>query len=382
MSITFDKLNLNKDMVEALKNLKITEATEVQEKSIPLALEGKNILAQSETGTGKTLAYLLPLIEKLQKDKKEMQAIILAPTYELCMQIHNTILELKKESGVSITSTQLIGSANIARQIEKLKDKPNILVGSAGRVLELIRKKKITASTIKTIVLDEVDKLLDNKNIPLIKEIVKNTQKVDQFLMFSATINNSSLQLSKELVEDLEVIRVKGSNKVNEDITHNYIMVEERKKIEYLRKLIHAARPKRAIVFISNSFNVDQTLEKLKFHKINAATIHGDIDKDERKNALESFRKGKIQVLVASDVAARGLDIKGVTHVINLDTPRDPKNYLHRVGRVGRVGRAGEKGEAYSLVDNRDLNNIRVYEKDLNLKFNRKYVYMGKVLQD
>lgn len=379
MSITFDKLNLNKDMVEALKNLKITEATEVQEKSIPLALEGKNILAQSETGTGKTLAYLLPLIEKLQKDKKEMQAIILAPTYELCMQIHNTILELKKESGVSITSTQLIGSANIARQIEKLKDKPNILVGSAGRVLELIRKKKITASTIKTIVLDEVDKLLDNKNIPLIKEIVKNTQKVDQFLMFSATINNSSLQLSKELVEDLEVIRVKGSNKVNEDITHNYIMVEERKKVEYLRKLIHAARPKRAIVFISNSFNVDQTLEKLKFHKINAATIHGDIDKDERKNALESFRKGKIQVLVASDVAARGLDIKGVTHVINLDTPRDPKNYLHRVGRVGR---AGEKGEAYSLVDNRDLNNIRVYEKDLNLKFNRKYVYMGKVLQD
>ncbi|WP_326511641.1 DEAD/DEAH box helicase [Clostridium intestinale] len=379
MSITFDKLNLNKDMVEALKNLKITEATEVQEKSIPLALEGKNILAQSETGTGKTLAYLLPLIEKLQKDKKEMQAIILAPTYELCMQIHNTILELKKESGVSITSTQLIGSANIARQIEKLKDKPNILVGSAGRVLELIRKKKITASTIKTIVLDEVDKLLDNKNIPLIKEIVKNTQKVDQFLMFSATINNSSLQLSKELVEDLEVIRVKGSNKVNEDITHNYIMVEERKKIEYLRKLIHAARPKRAIVFISNSFNVDQTLEKLKFHKINAATIHGEIDKDERKNALESFRKGKIQVLVASDVAARGLDIKGVTHVINLDTPRDPKNYLHRVGRVGR---AGEKGEAYSLVDNRDLNNIRIYEKDLNLKFNRKYVYMGKVLQD
>lgn len=379
MSITFDKLNLNKDMVEALKNLKITEATEVQEKSIPLALEGKNILAQSETGTGKTLAYLLPLIEKLQKDKKEMQAIILAPTYELCMQIHNTILELKKESGVSITSTQLIGSANIARQIEKLKDKPNILVGSAGRVLELIRKKKITAGTIKTIVLDEVDKLLDNKNIPLIKEIVKNTQKVDQFLMFSATINNSSLQLSKELVEDLEVIRVKGSNKVNEDITHNYIMVEERKKVEYLRKLIHAARPKRAIVFISNSFNVDQTLEKLKFHKINAATIHGDIDKDERKNALESFRKGKIQVLVASDVAARGLDIKGVTHVINLDTPRDPKNYLHRVGRVGR---AGEKGEAYSLVDNRDLNNIRVYEKDLNLKFNRKYVYMGKVLQD
>ncbi|WP_238903690.1 DEAD/DEAH box helicase [Clostridium sp. YIM B02506] len=379
MSITFDKLNLNKDMVEALQNLKITEATEVQEKSIPLALEGKNILAQSETGTGKTLAYLLPLIEKLQKDKKEMQAIILAPTYELCMQIHNTILELKKESNVSITSTQLIGSANIARQIEKLKDKPNILVGSAGRVLELIRKKKITASTIKTIVLDEVDKLLDNKNIPLIKEIVKNTQKVDQFLMFSATINNSSLQLSKELVEDLAVIRVKGSNKVNEDITHNYIMVEERKKIEYLRKLIHAARPKRAIVFISNSFNVDQTLEKLKFHKINAATIHGDIDKDERKNALESFRKGKIQVLVASDVAARGLDIKGVTHVINLDTPRDPKNYLHRVGRVGR---AGEKGEAYSLVDNRDLNNIRIYEKDLNLKFNRKYVYMGKVLQD
>lgn len=379
MSITFDKLNLDKKLVEALKNMKITEATEVQEKAIPYLLQGKNLFAQSETGTGKTLAYLLPLLEKIQKDKKEMQAIILAPTYELAMQIHNTILELKKESGFGITSTQLIGSANIARQIEKLKDKPNILVGSAGRVVELIRKKKITSNTIKTIVLDEVDKLLDNKNIVLIKDIIKNSTNLEQVMMVSATINNNSLNSAKDIVKDLEVIKVKENNRVNENITHSYVMVEERKKMEYLRKLIHAAKPKRAIVFISNSFNVEKTLDGLRFHKINAATIHGDISKDERKKALESFRKGKVQVLVASDVAARGLDIKGVTHVINLDVPKDPKNYLHRVGRVGR---AGEKGEAYSLVDNRQLNTIRVYEKDLDVSFNRKYVYMGKVLQD
>lgn len=379
MSITFDKLNLDENMVEALKKLKIEETTPIQEQAIPLALAGRNVLAQSETGTGKTLAYLLPLIEKLQKDKKEMQAIILAPTYELAMQIHNTILELKKESGINITSTPLIGSANITRQIDKLKDKPNILVGSAGRVVELIRKKKITTNTIKTVILDEVDKLLDTKNLPLIKDILKNSANVNQLLMFSATINNLSLSKAKELVADLEVIRAKETNRVNENITHNYIMVEERKKMEFLRKLLHAARPKRAIVFISNSFNVDQTLEKLKFHDIKAATIHGDISKEERKNALESFRRGKIQVLVASDVAARGLDIKGVTHVINLDIPKDPKNYLHRVGRVGR---AGEKGEAYSLVDNRELYNIKTYEKDLRLSFIRKYVYMGKILED
>ncbi|MDD7792737.1 DEAD/DEAH box helicase [Clostridium sp. 'White wine YQ'] len=378
MKKTFDMFGLDESLIEALTKFKIVEATEVQERTIPIALEGRNILAQSETGTGKTLAYLIPLLQRLEKGKKEIQCIIFAPTHELIMQIHNTIGEIKRESNLDITSTPLIGSANITRQIEKLKDKPNILVASPGRALELIRKKKIPAQNIKAIVLDEVDKLLDKKNLPIIKDIFKSTQKQKQVLMFSATLNNVTLSLSEELADNIEVIRVKERNRVNEDITHNYVLVEQRKKIDYLRRFIHASRAKKILVFINKAFDANEALEKLKFHKVNAATIHGNIDKEERKRALESFRNGKVQVLVASDLAARGLDIKGVTQVINVDIPEDPKEYLHRVGRVGR---AGEKGEAYSLVDFKELPIIEEYERSLRIKFNKKYLYMGRILQ-
>ncbi|MEQ8197101.1 MAG: DEAD/DEAH box helicase [Clostridiaceae bacterium] len=378
MKNTFENLGIEKTLAEALGSLRITEPTEVQEKTIPLSLAGKNILAQSETGTGKTLAYLLPLIQRMEKGKREIQCLILAPTHELIMQIHNTIGEIKRESGLEISSTPLIGSANITRQIDKLKEKPNILVASPGRALELIRKKKIPSMNIKTIVLDEVDKLLDKKNLPVIKDIFKSTQKQKQVLMFSATVKNVTLDFSKDLAEDIQVIRVKGSTRVNEDIEHNYVLVEQRKKIDYLRRFIHASKAKSIMVFINKAYDANEALEKLKFHKINAAAIHGDIDKEERKRALEAFRRGKVQVLVASDLAARGLDIKGITQVISVDVPNDPKDYLHRAGRVGR---AGEKGESYTLVDLKEMPVIEEYERALKIKFNKKYIYMGRIFK-
>jgi len=378
MENTFENLGIEKRLAEALGSLRITEPTEVQEKTIPLSLAGKNILAQSETGTGKTLAYLLPLIQRMEKGKREIQCLILAPTHELIMQIHNTIGEIKRESGLEISSTPLIGSANITRQIDKLKEKPNILVASPGRALELIRKKKIPSMNIKTIVLDEVDKLLDKKNLPVVKDIFKSTQKQKQVLMFSATVKNVTLDFSKDLAEDIQVIRVKGSTRVNEDIEHNYVLVEQRKKIDYLRRFIHASKAKSIMVFINKAYDANEALEKLKFHKINAAAIHGDIDKEERKKALEAFRRGKVQVLVASDLAARGLDIKGITQVISVDVPNDPKDYLHRAGRVGR---AGEKGESYTLVDLKEMPVIEEYERALKIKFYKKYIYMGRIFK-
>lgn len=376
MEVNFESLKITQKMINGLESLGIENPTEIQEKVIPLALEGKNLIGQSETGTGKTLSYLLPIIEKIDVNKKEMQCIIIAPTHELVMQIHTTISDLRNSSGIEVLSTPLIGSANITRQIEKLKSKPHIIVGSSGRILELIKKRKISAHTIRIIVIDEVDKLLDKDNIPSIKEIIKATPKDAQMMMFSATITGNTLDASKTLAADVVVVSVKDTNTVNEDIIHGYILTEHRKKIDTLRKLISSVNPKRALIFINSSYDVDKTLEKLRFHNIKVDSVHGSNDKEDRQRALENFRKGSIQVLVASDIAARGLDIKGITHVINLDLPKDSKDYLHRVGRVGR---AGEIGEVFSLVDPKEESLIKKYEDNFKIVIKEKYLYGGRV---
>ena len=224
----FKNLKINENLIKGLNIIGLEEPTEIQKEVIPVALDGENLIGQYETGTGKTLAYLLPTLEKIDISKKEMQCIILAPTHELAIQINNTINELKQVASLDITSTALIGSANIKRQIESLKAKPHIIVGSAGRILELIGKKKVSAHTIKTIIIDEVDKLLDKNNLSVVKNIIKATQKQTQVMMFSATLNNKTLDIAKTLKENIKVISVKN-NKVNENINHNYIKTDSRR---------------------------------------------------------------------------------------------------------------------------------------------------------
>lgn len=376
MERNFENLKISQEIISGLNTIGITEPTSIQEKIIPLALEGKNLIGQSETGTGKTLAYLLPIIEKIDISKKEMQCIILAPTHELAIQINNTIGDLRKAFGVEITSAPLIGSANITRQIDSLKSKPHILVGSPGRILDLIRKKKISAHTIKSIVIDEVDKLLDKNNLPFIKDIIKSTQKQTQIMMFSATLTGKTLDVANTLAKDITIVRVKNNNKVNENIIHGYIISEKRKKVETLRKLLHACHPKRALVFINDSYDADNALEKLRYNNIKVDSISGSNIMEDRKRALENFRKGSIQVLIASDIAARGLDIKGITHVINLDVPENSNDYLHRCGRVGR---AGETGEVFSIIEDKEEDIIRIHEKTFKISIPKKNLYKGKV---
>jgi len=376
MERNFENLKISQEIISGLNTIGITEPTSIQEKIIPLALEGKNLIGQSETGTGKTLAYLLPIIEKIDISKKEMQCIILAPTHELAIQINNTIGDLRKAFGVEITSAPLIGSANITRQIDSLKSKPHILVGSPGRILDLIRKKKISAHTIKSIVIDEVDKLLDKNNLPFIKDIIKSTQKQTQIMMFSATLTGKTLDVANTLAKDITIVRVKNNNKVNENIIHGYIISEKRKKVETLRKLLHACHPKRALVFINDSYDADNALEKLRYNNIKVDSISGSNIMEDRKRALENFRKGSIKVLIASDIAARGLDIKGITHVINLDVPENSNDYLHRCGRVGR---AGETGEVFSIIEDKEEDIIRIHEKTFKISIPKKNLYKGKV---
>ncbi|QGU95981.1 DEAD/DEAH box helicase [Clostridium bovifaecis] len=374
---SFDKLGLNSNLIKGLYKEGIKNPTAIQEKAIPLSLENKDIIGQSETGSGKTLAYLLPMFQKIDSSKREMQAIILAPTHELVMQIDKQIKSLSLNSEISITSAPIIGEANIKRQIEKLKEKPHIIVGSSGRILKLIKDRKISAHTVKTIVIDEGDKLLDEKNLGTVKDIIKTTMKDRQLMLFSATINERTLDISKNLMKDPEIIKIESKELVNPNINHMSFLSEQRDKIEVLRKLIAAIKPERAIIFINRSEEIDITTSKLKYHNLKVDAIYGSAVKEERQRALEGFRSGKIQLLVASDLAARGLDIKDVTHIFNLDLPEDPKEYLHRVGRTGR---AGKEGTAISIVSERELPLIDKYKRTFNIEIETKDVYKGAIV--
>lgn len=377
MSVTFEKLGLNPNLIDGLRKERIEIPAEIQERVLPLALENRDIIAQSETGSGKTLAYLLPIFQRIAVHKREMQAIVLAPTHELVMQIDKVIKSLAEDSGLPITSTPIIGDVNIKRQVEKLREKPHIVVGSAVRVFELIKMKKISAHTIKTIVLDEADRLLEDKNIGVIKDIIKTTLKDRQLMAFSATIDEKVQAAAQSLMKEPEVIKIEEKLQVNPNITHMYITCEQRDKIEVLRKLIAAAKPKKAIVFINKSEETEITTMKLQYHNLKAYGIHGKASKEERQKAMENFRNGNLQLLVASDIAARGLDIKDVTHIFNLDLPRDSRDYLHRVGRTGR---AEEKGSSISIVTMKETAFLKKYEKDLNIKIEEKILKSGKLL--
>lgn len=377
MTISFDKLGINPHLIEGLRKEGINEPTDIQVEVIPYALENKDVIGQSRTGSGKTLAYLLPLFQKIDTEKKEMQAIILAPTHELVMQIDRQIRLLSQNSGVPVASASIIGEVNITRQVEKLKGKPHIIVGSAGRVLELIKKKKITAHTIKAIVIDEGDRLLDEFNSTAVKDIIKATMRDRQLMVFSATINEKALEAAKSLMKEPEVINIEVKEVINPNIQHMYINSEQREKIEVLRKLIASIQPERAIIFINNSAEVQITTLKLQHHHLKADGIYGSASKEERKKALDGFRSGVIHLLVASDLAARGLDIKDVTHVINLDLPESIKDYLHRAGRTGRMEKPGS---VISIVTKLELPLIKRYEREFNIKIQEKEMFKGAIV--
>jgi len=374
---SFEQLGLNAALVAGLRVAGIEVPTAIQSQVIPLALLGRDIIGQSATGTGKTLAFLLPLFQRIDTGKRETQVIIIAPTHELAIQILRQVEMLSKHSGLPVTSTSIIGNVNIARQIDKLKDKPHILVGSSGRILELIQKKKIISQTIKTIVIDEADRLLDDKNMDTVKAVIKTTLKDRQIMLFSATITPDTLEQAKKIMHAPEVLTIEGQIGDMPDITHLYFLAEQRDKIEVLRKIVALINNERVLIFINKSEEIETTAAKLEYHGLKAAGIHGSSFKGDRKKSLEDFRKGKIQLLVASDVAARGLDITGVNYVFNLDMPEDPQVYLHRVGRTGR---AGKSGIAMSIITKNELALINKYEKVLKIKIAPKYMAKGKIL--
>lgn len=377
MSMLFDSLNLNPSLITALEKENITVPTEIQRMVIPHAMENRDLIVQSETGTGKTLAYLLPLFQKLNISSREMQAIILVPTHELAIQVQRQIERLSMNSELKAASAPVIGNVNIDRQIEKLKEKPHIIVGSPGRILELIKKKKISAHTVRTIILDEGDRLTDESNLEIVTAVIKSTLKERQLMMFSATMPQDTIARAKTIMKEALVVKTGENISVPASIEHSYFFAEQRDKIEVLRKLVRIMNPQKAIVFVSHGEEIEIMAEKLKYHGIKAEGIHGANIKSDRKKTMEDFRSGRLQLLVASDLAARGLHLDGITHIFNMNISEDPKDYLHRVGRTGRNGNTGT---AVSIITSRELPLIRMYEKVLKIKIAHRDMYMGRII--
>lgn len=347
----------------------------IQEQAIPALLEGKSTYVSAETGTGKTLAYLLPIFSRIEPGIQNAQAIVLAPTHELASQIHQQALLLGQNSGMPVKSLLLIEGASTKRQLEKLKKKPQLIVGSIGRILELARSKKLKVPKVATVVIDEVDRMLFGESLHAIHDLLDLLPNAPQLVFVSATQQSESSASAKQLAPDLVELSA-AANQVNTDIQHLYFRVEERSKAQVLRGLLLAADPERALVFVHRTKDAELVKSKMEYYGIPVADIHGTHGKFARKKAMDDIRSGKVKVLIASDVAARGLDIKGITHIFNYDAPSSSKDYLHRAGRCGR---AGQLGYAVSLMSEHDERIVSRYEGELGIEMIEATLHSGKI---
>lgn len=353
------------------------EPTEVQAEAIPLLLEGKDVIAQSPTGTGKTLAYLLPVLNKIDADKKTIQGVILASSQELVMQILSEAQKWSEGSGIRTAS--FIGGANVKRQLEKLKKNPHIIIGTPGRTLELIKQKKIKMHEVNTIVLDEGDQLLTKEHLPTVQNIIKSALADRQVALFSATLSPFIEKEAKELMKDPEVIRIEKDETIRSgQVEHIYFTADQREKIKILEKISRLDGAK-SLVFMKDIGNLTVASEKLAFHEIVTGVLHSDLNKDKRKNALKDFRTGKVNMLLATDVAARGLDIKGVTHVVHFDFPKDIEQYVHRSGRTGRFG---ADGTVISIVTEREERELKKMCRELGIEVEKRVFYRGVIVKE
>ncbi len=373
--------NINTDITTELSKRNIIEMTEVQAKTYKHIYNNRDLIVCSGTGTGKTLAYLCPVVSRLSDSVKNVQAVILVPNGELAAQINKQLEELFSYANCPYKSMFVTGEGNINRQLEALKHKPSILIGTPARIYQLIHMKKLKVHEVKTLVLDEADKLLGKTYLEQVHNIRRSLMKYTQVLLFSASIDKKTRKEANTITYkpiDIDINSIQKSQSVIPvSIKHNYIIADRRERIETLRKLIKAVKPDKCIIFINTKYDLTEALQKLQYHNYNVGCISSNQDAVSKRNILNSFKTGKLQLLLATDIAARGLQIDDIDVVINVNLPEEPKEYIHRAGRCGRNG---NNGLTLSIITDNELNKIKKYQKEFHINMVPKKLYQGRLV--
>lgn len=354
----FSELGLTQDLLTAIEKHGYVEATPIQEKTIPLTMAGKDVIGQAQTGTGKTAAFGLPILEMIDNDNKDVQALVVSPTRELAIQTQEELFKLGRDKHVRVQA--VFGGADIRRQINGLNHGAHIVVGTPGRLIDHIRRGTINLSHVKTLVLDEADEMLNMGFLEDIESILKAVPDERQTLLFSATMPAAIKRIGVQFMTNPEHIQIAAKELTTDLVDQYYVRVRDFEKFDVLTRILDVQQPQLAIMFGRTKRRVDELTRGLELRGFNAAGIHGDLTQQKRSQVLKQFKNGEIRILVATDVAARGLDVSGVDYVYNFDIPQDSESYVHRIGRTGR---AGAHGTSVTFISNAEMDYLKDIEK-------------------
>ncbi len=361
MARTFADLNLSAEVLHDIDALGFEEPSPIQMQTIPLLLEGRDVLAQAQTGTGKTAAFALPIIERTDVARRVVQAIVLAPTRELAVQVAEAIHDLAKSRKLAVLP--IYGGQAYDRQLRGLHAGVHVVVGTPGRVMDHIRRGTLDLSSVRTVVLDEADEMLDMGFVEDIEFILDQVPEERQIALFSATVPRRIETLAKRYLRNPERVTIAQSESTAPQTRQFYVETQQRGKVDALTRILDLESPSSAIVFCRTKREVDELGETLQARGYTAVAIHGDVNQSQRERLLRTFRDGRAELLIATEVAARGLDISDVTHVFNYDIPDDADAYVHRVGRTGRMGK---EGDAITFVTPREMRQLRFIEQRIH----------------
>ncbi len=363
---TFDELKVNPIVLSALNRMGFEEPTPIQEQTIPLALEGKDVVGRAQTGTGKTAAYGIPMVSLFDRAVRKVQGLVITPTRELAIQVSEELNRIGSDK--QIWALPIYGGQEMERQIRGLRKGPQIIVATPGRLMDHMRRRSINLSEIKVLVLDEADEMLNMGFKEDIEDILRGVPVDRQTLLFSATMPLHILKLAREFMKDPETIHIAPREVTVSVIGQQYVELHESQKLDVLCRLLDIQKPSLSIVFARTKKRVDEIAQALNGRNYLAQGMHGDFSQNTRDTIMHRFKAGEIEILVATDVAARGLDINGVTHVYNFDIPQDSEGYVHRIGRTGR---AGESGLATTLVCYREIGHLKYIEQMIKHRITR-----------
>ena len=377
MQIKFEDLQISEPILRALNDMGFEEPTPIQREAIPVAKSGQDMIGQAQTGTGKTAAFGIPALEQVDPTIQDPQVLILSPTRELAIQVAEELNKMAQHT--NIQALPIYGGQDIGRQFRMLKKHPQVIVATPGRLMDHMERKSIAFDQVKVVILDEADEMLNMGFVDDINKILTAVPEERQTLLFSATMPKAIQELAETYLTEPTLIRMKPTQVTMDLIEQYYIEVQDRQKFDVLCRLLDIQAPELAIVFGRTKRRVDEVTEALKKRGYMAEGIHGDLSQQKRDSVIRQFREGTIDILVATDVAARGLDISGVTHVYNYDLPQDPESYVHRVGRTGRAGKAGV---AMTFVIPREIEHLHAIERLTKRKIaRRKAPSLGEVLE-